>query len=226
MGFRKPFHIVYDQMSLSDEASEKNLLIQLADRDIISHETVLERFKEVAGVEKVRLQREDKARDTDKLPPKASPFHNANKKFEIEKMDKQADIQEKVAEKKQSQKPVRESGRPPSAIDEEPRKKRVDTPRSTPGVAELVVWATSAFEAVECLNKGYLEMKSKANLRQLTKSEASELDNIKLSTFLALEPLSSLDDNNIFKAVASKYSVPSEFRGLRDSSPTTEKYKK
>ena len=99
MGFRKPFHIVYDQMSLSDEASEKNLLIQLADRDIISHETVLERFKEVAGVEKVRLQREDKARDTDKLPPKASPFHNANKKFEIEKMDKQADIQEKVAEK-------------------------------------------------------------------------------------------------------------------------------
>ena len=88
------------------------------------------------------------------------------------------------------------------------------------------MWATSAFEAVECLNKGYLEMKSKANLRQLTKSEASELDNIKLSTFLALEPLSSLDDNNIFKAVASKYSVPSEFRGLRDSSPTTEKYKK
>ena len=226
MGFRKPFHIVYDQMSLSDEASEKNLLIQLADRDIISHETVLERFKEVPGVEKVRLQREDKARDGEKLPPKASPFHNANKAFEMEKMDKQADIQEKVAEKKQSQKPVRESGRPPSALDEEPRKKRVDTPKSTPGVAELVVWATSAFEAVECLNKGYLEMKSKANLRQLTKDEASELDNIKLSAFLALDPLCTLDDNNIFKAVASKYSVPNEFRGLRDASPTTEKYKK
>ena len=29
MGFRKPAHVVYDQMSLSDEASEKNLLIQL-----------------------------------------------------------------------------------------------------------------------------------------------------------------------------------------------------
>ena len=45
MGFRKPAHIVFDQMSLSDEAAEKNLLIQLADRDIISHETILERFK-------------------------------------------------------------------------------------------------------------------------------------------------------------------------------------
>ena len=36
MGFRKSPHIVYDQMSLSDESTEKNLLIQLADRDIIS----------------------------------------------------------------------------------------------------------------------------------------------------------------------------------------------
>ena len=50
MGFRKSAHITYDQMSLSDESSEKNLLIQLADRDIISHETVLERFKEIAPV--------------------------------------------------------------------------------------------------------------------------------------------------------------------------------
>lgn len=70
MGFRKPFHVVYDQMSLSDEASEKNLLLQLADRDIISHETVLERFKEVPAVERVRLQREDKARTSDKIPQK------------------------------------------------------------------------------------------------------------------------------------------------------------
>ena len=69
-------HIVYDQMSLSDESTEKNLLIQLADRDIISHETVLERFKEVPGVEKMRLKREDKARNSENLPEKASPFHN------------------------------------------------------------------------------------------------------------------------------------------------------
>ena len=33
----------------------KNLLLQLADRDIISHETVLERFKEIAPVEKLDL---------------------------------------------------------------------------------------------------------------------------------------------------------------------------
>ena len=51
------------------------MLIQLADRDIISHETVLERFKEVPSVEKMRLRREDKARDSETLPEKAGPFH-------------------------------------------------------------------------------------------------------------------------------------------------------
>ena len=89
MGFRKPAHVVFDQMSLSDEAAEKNLLIQLADRDIISHETILERFKEIPSVEKMRLQREGKERDREKLPDKASPFHNANHKKDLEKMDKQ-----------------------------------------------------------------------------------------------------------------------------------------
>ena len=44
MGFRYKAHIQFDQMTLSDEAAEKNLLIQLADRDIISNET-LERFR-------------------------------------------------------------------------------------------------------------------------------------------------------------------------------------
>jgi hypothetical protein len=137
MGFRKSPHIVYDQMTLSDESTEKNLLIQLADRDIISHETVLERFKEIPSVEKMRLKREDKAREADNLPEKASPFHKPDKAFEIEKMEKQGQINEKIAEKKESQKPVNPAGRPLNKKDEEPRKKRVETPKSTPGVAEL-----------------------------------------------------------------------------------------
>ncbi len=52
-------------MSLSDESAEKNLLIQLADRDIISQETILERFKEIPSVEKMRLKREQKDRSND-----------------------------------------------------------------------------------------------------------------------------------------------------------------
>ena len=108
MGFRKAAHVTFDQMSLSDEASEKNLLIQLADRDIISHETVLERFKEIPQVEKMRLQRESKERGNEKLPDKASPFHNANHKKDMEKIEKQGKQQEKKQEQKEETKEVKD----------------------------------------------------------------------------------------------------------------------
>lgn len=226
MGFRKPAHVVYDQMSLSDEASEKNLLIQLADRDIISHETVLERFKEVPAVEKVRLQREDKARDSDKMPPKASPYHNANQQFELDKMDKQAKMQEKLAEKKESEKPNQESGRPPQKQDDGPRKKRVDTPKSTPGVAKLIVWATSAFEAMDVITKGYLEVQGKSNMRQLTKAQVTEVENIKLSAFLNLPLMCELSNENIHNALSKKVSIPKEFASLKEDSESVDHYKK
>ena len=74
MGFRYKAHVQFDQMSLSDEASEKNLLIQLADRDIISHETLLERFKEIPQIENIRIKRELNKRDS-VGPEKAGPFH-------------------------------------------------------------------------------------------------------------------------------------------------------
>ena len=74
MGFRYKAHIQFDQMTLSDEAATKNLLIQLADRDIISHETLLERFKEIPQVENIRMKRELRKRDSIG-PEKAGPFH-------------------------------------------------------------------------------------------------------------------------------------------------------
>jgi len=226
MGFAKPFHVVYDQMSLSDEAAEKNLLIQLADRDIISHETVLERFKEVPPVEKVRLQRENKLRDKDKLPDKASPFHNANHSGDMEKIEKQGEIQTKQKEQQQKQKPAQPNGRPPQKQDTKPRKKRVETPKSTPGVAELIFWATSAFESTQHINKGYLEVKGKSNARQLTKDESSELEDIKLGAFLALEPMCELSDANLHKALSSNNVIPNEYKYIKGSSLTMDNYKK
>ena len=44
----------FDQMTPFDEAAEKNLLIQLADRDIISHETLLAGIKEIPQIENIR----------------------------------------------------------------------------------------------------------------------------------------------------------------------------
>jgi len=232
MGFRKSAHVVYDQMSLSDEASEKNLLIQLADRDIISHETVLERFKEIPAVEKVRLQREDKDRDSEKIPPKASPFHNANHDKEMEKIDKQGDVNKKNQDSKEPKSPKNDNGRPPFKQDEGPRKKRVETPKSKPGVAEMFIWTSDTLDKVSEISNAYLGVKGKSNMRQLTKAESKELEDLKLSVLTNLEPMQDVNIAEIHKVLSSNKPTPLEFRKVLASKNvsvekmTIETYKK
>lgn len=214
MGFRKGAHVVYDQMSLSDEASEKNLLIQLADRDIISNETVLERFKEIPQVERLRLQREDKNREKEKLPPKAGPFHQPERQKDMEKIGKQ--INERISVTKEEMKPkpaAPQGGRPQNSRDSGKRKKRVDTPKSNPGkagIADLAAWTISTYDALDCIGKGYLEFIGKQNRRQMTKAQVQELADIKLRVLCSLPMLSKATDAAIHKALASNTPVPKE----------------
>lgn len=86
MGFRLPAKIHFDQMVLSDESSEKNLLIQLADRNVISSETLVERFGEIPEIEKIRIRREVKERAKESMPQKASPYHNPQHRNDLEKI--------------------------------------------------------------------------------------------------------------------------------------------
>jgi|TARA_R110000765_G_scaffold112088_2_gene204094 hypothetical protein len=86
MGFRLPAKVHFDQMVLSDETSEKNLLIQLSDRNIISAETLTERFGEIPEIEKIRIRREEKDRNKETMPQKASPYHNPQHRNDLEKI--------------------------------------------------------------------------------------------------------------------------------------------
>ena len=86
MGFRFPAEIHFEKMILSDESSEKNLLIQLADRDLISIETLQERFGEIPEIEKIRINREVRDREKEKMPQKASPYHNPQHRNDLEKI--------------------------------------------------------------------------------------------------------------------------------------------
>ena len=86
MGFRLPATVHFDTMVLADESSEKNLLIQLVDRDIISAETVIERFGEIPEIERIRIRREDRSRNSESMPQKASPYHNPQHRNDLEKI--------------------------------------------------------------------------------------------------------------------------------------------
>lgn len=210
MGFRYKAHIHFDQMTLSDEAAEKNLLIQLADRDIISHETLIERFKEIPQIEKIRLKREIKDRDNDAYPDKAGPFHNANHKKDLEKIQKQGDINMKIRDKQQKQQ--KDNGRPPLKQDEGPRKQRTEQPRSKPGVAELFMWASNAWDHISAtISHAYISSSNKKNLRQLTKADVQTLESLKLDVFTNLEPFEAVTDELIVSSLSKNIKTSKSF---------------
>ncbi len=255
MGFRYKAHIQFDQMSLSDEAAEKNLLIQLADRDIISQETLLQRFKEIPQIEKIRLQREVSDREDDKNPNKAGPYHTPQHKENLEKIGLQSgkllpqDVGLKTSVPKDlllqpkspspfgggapSPKPSNPNGRPQNSTDNGPRKQRVAKPRSQPGVAELVVWTEDSWNTISSiLNDAYLSDKNKKNLRQLTKAEAFELETLKLDVLTNLNTFSNVNKSTIKDILIANKSIPKDFRdelnsrGITLDNMSLEKYRK
>lgn len=208
MGFRYKAHIQFDQMTLSDEAAEKNLLIQLADRDIISHETLLERFKEIPQIENIRLKREMAKRETTG-PDKAGPFHPPPPPEE-----------EPEAEKPQEENPIDpgnedekvdiDAGRPLFKRDELPRKRRVDKPKSKPGVAEVIVWSESAWSSVsDCISDAYIKTHKIKNLRQLTKANSKEIEQLKIDVFTNLKYGEEVNNTVITNILKSKAQTPS-----------------
>lgn len=217
MGFRYKAHIQFDQMTLSDEAAEKNLLIQLADRDIISNETLLERFKEIPQIENIRLKREVNKRDA-VGPPKASPYHNPNHDQDLEKMDKQGQINLKQEKEKQksvkrnTNTDIKDNGRPPNSLDNGPRKKRSEKPKSTPGVADMLIWAERSWDNISgIINSAYLSSNNKKNLRQLTKAEIKDLEHLKLQIFSNMLPYEDIDDKIVLDKLKTKNSISKVF---------------
>lgn len=234
MGFRYKAHIQFDNMSLSDEATEKNLLIQLADRDIISYETLLERFKEIPEIERIRIRREVEDRTDGKTPPKASPYHDPKHKENLEKIALQGgkiipqdvglktsvpkDILIPVAPKPQGNglapdaKPSSPNGRPPLSKDSTTRKPRTETPRSKPGVAELIVWTETAWDSIsDILTNAFLKSSQKKNLRQLTKAEVSTLEQLKIDILTNLPAMADVNENTITELLFANCKTPLTF---------------
>tara|TARA_R110000824_G_scaffold9415_10_gene42204 strand:- start:16498 stop:18642 length:2145 start_codon:yes stop_codon:yes gene_type:complete len=174
MGFRLPASIQFDRMVLSDESAEKALLIQLADRGLISSETLQERFGEIPEIERIRSRREDKAREKGSMSHKAGPWHNPEKNHDLSKIamqrgivtpsevglelderkegestpqeDMKEALKQKVAvpEKKTG---VPQQGRPKNSKDSEKRSQRTPKPKADAEIEDFIgvsLWAKAA----------------------------------------------------------------------------------
>jgi len=212
MGFRFPAEIHFDSIVLSDEAAQKNLLIQLADRDIISQETLLERFRELPGIERIRVRREERERTNDtSAPKKAGPYHNPQHREDMAKIaltkdvldseqylekvglppaTKEGEMETKdlVPRQEVEYDPPEPTGRPKFSRDVTKRKQKRVLPRSGDAMT-ATLWALGAQNKIsDIVTPIALSHFNKKNARSLNKSEVDQLEYLKMCILTGMEP--------------------------------------
>lgn len=223
LGWKYPANIVFDEIILSDESLEKKLLLDLCDREIISEDAVREYFGYIPEIERIRLTKQMKSRDANKIPPKASPFHNPQTEQEMQKLSLQSgDVtpsqvgvklkpkkagektrtelmdQQKVLQIKENTKVKMKlaAGRPKNVKE---TKKRKPKPAKTRSKADqILLWAQSSYSKIaDILLPALLASYSKKNVRQLTEAQFQEVEDIKFNILSNIEPFSEITEANI-----------------------------
>jgi hypothetical protein len=245
MGFRLPAQIHFDSIVLSDEAAQKKLLLDLVDRGILSDETILERFREIPNIERVRVRREERDRNNDvNSPKKAGPYYNPHHKEDMAKIGITKDVldteeyfekiglpyEEKEEIEEDNNEPVnmkdddkntQESGRPPLSKDQGPRKQRRVLPRSAEPTS-ATLWGIEAQEKIsEFMTPMACKHFDKKNARALSKSETQELEYLKLCIFTGMEPMIEVTPEIIQEILKSNTKPSKAFEKLVDDKSTT-----
>jgi hypothetical protein len=221
MGFRFPAKIEFDRMDLSNEDAEKALLIQLADRNIISDELIQTLFGIDSDMEKTRINREFRDRQSERYVPKSGPYYNPEFDKDIKKISVQTgiatpgqvgvDLEKKKAGEKNlielrgettapkintQTTPVGVSGqgRPKNSKDTQTRKTKTFSPQT--GASEL--WALAAQDKIsEIMNPYFLEFYNKKNMRSLSSEEYAEAEITKTKLFFSLNLFDTIDSDSL-----------------------------
>jgi len=225
MGFRYPAKIEFDRMDLSNEDAEKALLIQLADRNLISDELLQSRFGMDPDMEKYRLNRENRDRGSERMIKKSGPWHdpefeNSLKKIALQsgivapsqvglELEKKKAGEQTALDLKQnmiSMKSPTQLAKKPESLPGQPQQGRpknsTDTEQRKPREfapqtgAKLMMWINEAQEKINsCINPIMLEFYQKKNMRSLSNKEHDELDSFKNKVLFSLTPFSDLSDD-------------------------------
>lgn len=221
MGFSTSARIVFENMTLSDEAAEKALLIQLIDRDIVSAESVREKFNMVDEIETKRVRRELVKRREDNTPNKSGPFHNPQFEEEVKKglvnngfaapsevginlKDKSPQDDERQVQftkRQQKLKPKGDNtGRPRNVVETTKRKSK---PQNKPRTTAMSLWADKAQDSIsEIVTPALLHAYGRKNVRSMTNSEVEFLEDIKLKLLFSLEPYQDISGEIVLSKLA------------------------
>lgn len=232
MGFKYSARLEFDRMDLSNEDTEKALLIQLADRSLISDELLQTRFGFDPDMEKTRLNRENRDRDSDRMVQKAGPWHDPMFENSLKKIALQLGLVtpsqvglellknkngEKNAFEMKSQIPIKNNTivkDSSESLKGEPQQGRPKNSKDTqkrktkkfvPQTgAKLQLWADAAQDTIaEIINPILLDFYSKKNMRSLSSSQSLETEEIKTKIFLATQPNQKIDQNLVNNLMGS-----------------------
>lgn len=233
MGFKLPAKIEFDRMDLSNEDAEKALLVQLVDRNLVSDEMLQRVFGFDPDIERTRLNRENKARESETMVPKAGPWYdpqidNALKKIALQtglvapsqvglELDKKKPGEKTSLDMKTPQagppgtlplsapKGQPQQGRPKNSTDQQKRKTKKFSPRTG---ASLQIWAMESQDKIsEILNPYLLEFYGKKNMRSLSSVEYDEAEVTKTKIFLSLDPLAKITEELVLSKLNTVNSI-------------------
>ena len=227
MGFRQAAQVEFDFMQLDDPASMMQLMINLADRNIISDEFVQRQIKAKPNIEEKRINSEAKKRNRGSMQEKVSPYHAVDKDFSKQKIalqtgvaspsqvglkldpkspDEKSGMEMRARPKEETVKvedvdSPGEVGRPKNSTDTVPRERRTFKPALK---ASTEIWAQKAQKKIsKLINPGLLSTFGKKNMRSLSSEETLKSEKIKFEILCSLEPNSDLTQESIGHAINS-----------------------
>ena len=217
--------IEFDTMSLSDEEAQLQLLMHMADRNIVSDESIQYALKKNPDLERKRLTREERERGSKRRPHKAGPYHDPQEDFAYKKIALQngaitpgevgleleerrpgektaLEIQEEQNKMREQTRPSQDKrgdstpGRPKNSNDKKKRATKTFKPRNK---ATIQVWAQAMQDKIaKTLKPALLSIFNKKNMRSLNADETASAEQIKFGVLSHLEPFDEVDAPLIF----------------------------
>lgn len=238
MRFQRPAEVAFDNL-LTDETAEKQLLLAMWDRDLVSDEYVQEVCGATPEIERARIQREARKRKAGKMRPKASPFHDARHLEGLAKIFAQtgayapSEMGVELAERKPGEVAPRAAvggpaddgpggepgeGRPPGARDEERRKRKEVKPRTTADAVAAAAWARAAMAGVaRVAGPAYLAGLGKQTMRELTEEEAAAFEDFCFCALFAVPRGSEVTEGVVRAVAGGPMAAPPAARALLSS---------
>ena len=242
MGFRKPAQVEFDIMHLEDPAAMTTLLLNMADRNIISDEFVQRHVKADPDMEKTRINKEDLNR-VGGGKEKVSPYHQVDQDYGLKKIalqtgqsapsevglqleekkqgeDSLVDLKEPKGNPNQNANPSQEPGRPKNVKDTQKRQEKTFTPKIKASFGSDMIWAEEAqSEISKIINPMILSSLGKKSIRNLTSEEFTGLEDIKFEILCNLDIGDEITSDSIVKAMDTPLkNLHSEFSFWLDNS--------